>query len=160
SRALPAGEAVEFATGLDDPHARALALAALADVLGGYNWDGQVAPATRAADRALWAAQGVVDPDGRAADVATVVDVAARAGLVGPALAAAGSIPESMAARRSEALGSIAFVESERAHDDRALEISAPCTPADRLRVFANILAVSSTEPSVRRFGRTKAARR
>jgi hypothetical protein len=152
TQALPAGEAVEFASAIEDPLARALALTAVADILGGYGWRDQVVPASLAAERALQAAQAIREPGARATTIAEVTEIAGRAGLVDQARAAIRSIPDSLAAKRSEACQSLAILEAERVHFDRALEVAQGCSPGHRLSVFGTILNVYATQPARRRF--------
>jgi len=153
-KALPAEAAVDLASTIDDPATRANALAALADTLGGWGWDGRVGPAAIAAERALAASMSVADPGDRADSIATVVEVVGRADRVAEALAAARSIPDDHPGPRSRALLTIAGIEADRSRFDHAHEVAAGCTPADKLAAFAAILEGQASREPGRRFAR------
>ncbi|MDR3636568.1 MAG: hypothetical protein P4L84_22390 [Isosphaeraceae bacterium] len=147
-------KAVELVTALEDPIVRALALMALADIVGGYGWDGEIDLATIAARRALEAAQAIPDIESRASVVTAAMEIAGRAGLVDSALAAAESIPGTQTARRSEAFQTLASLEADHGRFDRALTIARLCSPSQRLAVFGTIVDVYATKPEMRRFAR------
>ena len=152
THAIPSADAVGAASSIKDPTARALALLALADIIGGHEWDGETALATKAAAQGLRAAEAIAEPDVRASVVAAAMDLAGRAGLIDQAVAAARAIPDAQAAKRSEAYQSLALSEAEHAHFDRALEIGRNCSPGQRLVVFATIVDVHASAPEHRRF--------
>jgi hypothetical protein len=154
TQALPHQEAVDMATAIEEPLPRSLALLALADILGGYGWDGEVAVASIAAERALQGAAAIADTGTRASTLATAMEIAGRAGLVDAALPALRAIPDAQAAQRSEAYRALAVLEAEHGRYDRALTIARPCSPGARLTVFASILDAQAEIPERRRFAR------
>ncbi len=150
-RAVPDEKAVEVAASIDDPQTRALALTALADILGGYGWDDRVGPGTKAAEGALSAASSIAAPAARIPVLAIVMEIVARADRIPEALAAARSIPESYASARSHALFEIAKIQAERVRYDEAWQIAQACAAPEKLAVYATILDTHATKPDWKR---------
>ncbi len=153
--AVPHDKAIEVVSSIEDPSARALALTALGDILGGYGWDQRVEPAAKAAAGALEAATALSDPRDRATLVPLIMDIAARADLIAGALEAARSIPDSHPAERSQALRDVGRILAQRDRFDEAIQVAQACAPADKLDVYATILeTLAIKDDNQRRFSR------